>query len=54
MVTDVDAQSGDAKVDFMHPNGACKTFNWPQSGDTCYVQIKNVLYVITTSNLRIL
>ena len=27
MVTDVDAEQGDVKVDFMHPHGPRKTFN---------------------------
>ena len=32
MVTDVDAEQGDVKVDFRHPHGPQKTFNWPQNG----------------------
>ena len=46
MVTDVDAKQGNVKVDFMHPHGPHKTFNWPQSGDTCYVPMKNILCMI--------
>ena len=36
------------KVDFMHPHGPRKTFNWPESDDTCYVPTKNILCVIST------
>ena len=55
MVTDVDAEQGDVKVDFMHPHGPRKTFNWLQSGDTCHVPMKNILCMIsapTTSTGR--
>ena len=55
MVTDADAEQGDIKVDFMHPHRPCKTPNWPQSGDTCYVPMNNILCVIfapTTSTGR--
>ena len=56
MVTDIDAKQGDVNVNFMHPpHGPCKMFNWPQSGDACYVLMKNILCVIsapTTSTGR--
>ena len=40
----VDEEQGDVDVQFMHPHGPRKTFNWPQGGDSCYVPIKNVLH----------
>ena len=47
MVTDVHAKQGDVKVDFMHPHGPRKTFNWSQSEETCYVPMKNIPCVIS-------
>ena len=52
---DVDKEAGDVKIDFMHPHGPRKTFNWPSCGDTCYVPIKNIVHKIsvpTTSTGR--
>ena len=43
IVSNVDIEQGDVKVDFMHPHGPRKTFNWPESDDTCYVPTKNIL-----------
>ena len=45
---DIDKEAGDVKIDFMHPNGPRKTFNWPQGGDTCYVSTKNIVYTIVS------
>ena len=55
IITMVDKEAGDVKIDFMHPNGPRKTFNWPQHTDTCYVPIKNIIHKIaapTTSTGR--
>ena len=55
MVTSVDIEAGDVNIDFMHPHGPRKTFNWPQHSDTCYVQVKNIIHKIsapTTSTGR--
>ena len=30
----VDEEQGDVDVQFMHPPGPRKTFNWPQGGDS--------------------
>ena len=40
IVSNVDIEQGDVKVDFMHPHGPRKTFNWPESDDNCYVPTK--------------
>ena len=42
-VNKVDEEQGDADVQFMHPHGSQKTFNWPQGGDSCHVPIKNIV-----------
>ena len=43
LVTQVDVKQGDVKVQFMFPHGACKTFNWPETEDSCYAPTKNIL-----------
>ena len=53
LVTQVDVEQGDVKVQFMFPHGPCKTFNWPET--SCYVSIKNILCQIsspTTTTVR--
>ena len=42
----VDEVQGDVDVQYMHPHGPRKIFNWPQGGDSFYVPIKtlSVLY----------
>ena len=39
----VNLNEGDVDVQFMHPHGQCKTFNWPSSADKCSVPIKNII-----------
>ena len=43
LVNKVYEGQGDVDVQFMHPDGPQKTFNWPQGGDSCYVPIKNIV-----------
>ena len=43
LVNKTDEEQGDVDVQFMHPHGPRKTFNWPQGGDSCYVPIKNIV-----------
>ena len=43
LVTQVDVEQGGVKVQFMFPYGPRKTFNWPETEDSCYVPIKNIL-----------
>ena len=43
LLTQVDVEQGDAKVQFMLPHRPHKTFNWPETEDSCYVPIKNIL-----------
>ena len=40
LVNKTDEEQGHVDVQFMHPHGPRKTFNWPQGGDSCYVPIK--------------
>ena len=47
LVNHIDKEEGDIKVDFMHPHGPRKTFNWPVGGDSCYVPVKNIVYGIS-------
>ena len=46
LVNKVDEEQGDVDVQFMHPQGPRKTFNWPQGGDSCYVPIGNIVFAI--------
>ena len=48
LVTQVDINQGDVKIQFMSPHGPCKTFNWPETEDLCYVPIKNILCQISS------
>ena len=43
LVTQVDVEQGDAKVQFMLPHRPSKTFNSPETEDSCYVPIKNII-----------
>ena len=40
LVTQVDVEQGDVKVDIMFPHRPRKIFNWPETEDSCYVPIK--------------
>ena len=46
LVNKVDEEQCDVDVQFMHPHGPRKTFNWPQVGDSCYAPIKNIVCAI--------
>ena len=48
LVTQVDVEQSDVKVQFMFPRGPCKTFNWSETEDSCYVPIKNILCQISS------
>ena len=48
LVTQVDVEQGDVRVQFMFPHVPCKTFNWPETEDSCYVPIKNILCQISS------
>ena len=48
LVTQVDVEQGDVKVQFMFPHGPWETFNWPESEDSRYVSIKNILCPISS------
>ena len=47
IVTEVNANEGDLKIEFLHPHGPRKTFSWPSVADKCIVPASNVLCVIT-------
>ena len=49
LVTQVDVEQDGIKVQFMFPHGPHKTFNWPETEDSCYVPIKNILCQISSS-----
>ena len=48
LVTQVNVEQGDVKVPFMFPHGLGKSSNWPETDDTCYVPIKNILCQISS------
>ena len=48
LVTQVDVEQGNVKVQLMFPHGPHKTFNWPETEDSCYVPIKNILCQISS------
>ena len=48
LVTQVDVEQGDVKVQLMFPHGPHKTFNWPEAEDSCYVPIKNIVCQISS------
>ena len=39
-------EQGDVDVQFVHPHGPRKTFNWPQGSNSCYVPMKNIVCAI--------
>ena len=47
LVTQVDVEQGDVKVQFKFPHEPHKTFNGPETEDSCYVPIKNILCQIS-------
>ena len=49
LVTQVDLEQDDVKVQFIFPRGPHKTFNWLETEDSCYVSIKNILCQISSS-----
>ena len=46
MVEKVNEDQGDATIEFLHPHGPRKSFNWPSIPDKCFVSLKNILCVI--------
>ena len=47
IVTKVNANEGDLKIEFLHPHGPRKTFSWPSVADKCFVPASNILCIIT-------
>ena len=52
LVTQVDVEQDVVKVQFMFPHEICKTFNWPETEDSCYVPIKNILCQISSPTTK--
>ena len=48
MILEIDIDEGDAKIDFLHPHGPRKSFNWPATTDSCYVPLSNILCIVNT------
>ena len=48
LVTQADEAQADVKVQFMFPHWPRKTLNWPETEDSCYAQIKNILFQISS------
>ena len=46
MISSIDKEEGDAKIEFMHPHGPRKSFSWPSATDKCYVPFDDILAVI--------
>ena len=47
LISEVDVELCDVKIEFLHPHGPRKTFTWPVGGDTCHVPMKNILCSIS-------
>ena len=52
LVNKVNDEQGDVDVQFIHLHGQRKTFNWPQSGDSCYFPIKNIICTIQAPTIN--
>ena len=47
IVTEMNAQEGNLKIEFLLPHGPRKTFSWPSFADNCFVLVSNILCIIT-------
>ena len=48
LATQIDVGQGDVKGLFMFPHGPRETFNWPETYDSCYLPMKNILCQIAS------
>ena len=48
LIIQVDMEQSDVKVQFMFPQEPHKRFNWPETKDSCYVSMKNILCQISS------
>ena len=51
MVNEISEEFGDCHINFMHPHGPTKQFNWPSKADQCWVARKDILCTIDTPSL---
>ena len=51
-VKSVSEEHGDIEVQFLHPHGPTKLFNWPSINDICFVQLNNILCSVSTPLLQ--
>ena len=51
LVEEVSEEYGDYHVNFMHPHGPAKQFNWPLKKDTCWVAGDHILCLIDYPSL---
>lgn len=43
MVDEISKEFGDSRIDFMHPHGPAKQFQWPSSKARCWNQESDIL-----------
>ena len=48
LLTQVDVEQGVVKIQFVSPHWPHKTFNWPETEDSCCVPIENILFPISS------
>ena len=48
MVTEIDKESHEMHVNFLHPHGPNTSFFWPEREDSCWVPIDDIFYKIGT------
>ena len=46
LIENIDMKMGDVLIDFMHPHGPRKTFNWRTHPEKCNVPFKNIVYLM--------
>ena len=52
MITSIEKEEGDAKIEFMHPHGHKKAFSWTTVADTYYVPLDDILVMITAPTTK--
>lgn len=51
VILEVDVENGDVQVNFMHPNGPSRSFQWPKNQDICWVPNQHILCTIDCPSL---
>ena len=52
LVMEIDRDSSELKVNFMHPHGPSNSFLWPNREDTCWVPIEHVICTLATPTTK--